>query len=630
MPVLRTMHGIAVKSGSAEKYAAAAVLTAVLTAAVWHFGRLQFSGYDLSSVINTAWLLTDGGEPYRDFFLPFPPAFSIGAKAAFSVFGASWQSLVGAACLFSAVTFNIHYLLLERLAGWKSAAVLAFLCQLMAAVLVSFWWYNSMTAIAACLFITACFAFLSAPESRAANFWLFFCLALLMLMKPNTAGFLICAATPVLLLKKERRPRVLLALGLAAAACLCILAIGRISPAGLIRAYALLASSRGGLSLDVFYGGKMAEVFISLPFLLACLSMLFLQLKAVSARGLRLPWKSGEFEYLLLALAGAAAGLIAVFSSQELVYVDIAPLFISAFLPPLMRSRKREGEDLYAVGPVFAVSFICSLAAGFIVTFRLLADYSYSTPAAALSGILRDGTSTAAALLWLFLLLLMAASAARSLFFPPRGAGGREKGLPSSGFFLAAALCVAGLTAYAGWARWRVKISGAPYEDAGTITVPGSRFFRGCRVSPWAAGVVRDIGEVLAGHLGKEAYAGKSGVFFGTRLEFAYAAFGFHAPRRLPIWWSARTSYQAEAIPAFLEDFSKRRIELGVFLRYRGLEQVDNGGGGMEAPRELMAYLGENYELFYRGNLAVFKLRKARPGRVGKGAISPGSPPARP
>jgi hypothetical protein len=110
------------------------------------------------------------------------------------------------------------------------------------------------------------------------------------------------------------------------------------------------------------------------------------------------------------------------------------------------------------------------------------------------------------------------------------------------------------------WSRYKVKTIGPFFEcetTAETFAVP---FLASVRSGPWFHAVVDETDSALRAHAGSK-------VFFGPRIEFAYAAFGLPSPRGLPIWWHPGTSYPLQADGEISRRFGESRFDLLVFAR---------------------------------------------------------------
>jgi hypothetical protein len=89
---------------------------------------------------------------------------------------------------------------------------------------------------------------------------------------------------------------------------------------------------------------------------------------------------------------------------------------------------------------------------------------------------------------------------------------------------------------------------------------PSVPFFRDLRCGKRFLRVLRQIDAVLSQHPRGE-------VFFGPRMEFAYAAYALPAPRGLPVWWHVGSSYSQAMIPQLVDVFRSRGFDVAVFLK---------------------------------------------------------------
>ena len=80
----------------------AAVALGLASFELWE-GVRQFGGFDVSLLINAAWLLEKGLRPYVDFPNTLPPFFHYGAWLCFHVFGWTYSAIVKGWVVFSVV-----------------------------------------------------------------------------------------------------------------------------------------------------------------------------------------------------------------------------------------------------------------------------------------------------------------------------------------------------------------------------------------------------------------------------------------------------------------------------------------------------------------------------------------------
>ncbi len=159
-----------------------------LVSSMWIFGHRQLGGFDMSALVDTGWRIANGQIPYSDFPLTTPVAFYIGAGWAIQLFGAEWSSFVLAAILFTVFSFLFQVYLLNLILPWKPALAISFISHVLCSVVISYWWYNSITMNAVCLFLSAAYVFANIPNKRISDISLWATLTLLSFMKPNIAG----------------------------------------------------------------------------------------------------------------------------------------------------------------------------------------------------------------------------------------------------------------------------------------------------------------------------------------------------------------------------------------------------------------------------------------------------------
>ena len=138
-------------------------------------GMRQFGGADPSSIIDSGWRLCCGQKPYVDFICTLPVGCYLGSELAFRLFGVFWSSLVKLNVLYFLLTYFWMYVLLRKVFQNRLLAlVLVITCESMSLIMVSYWWYNSVTNITVVLYLASVAAVLLRPG----NFWLWISLCL--------------------------------------------------------------------------------------------------------------------------------------------------------------------------------------------------------------------------------------------------------------------------------------------------------------------------------------------------------------------------------------------------------------------------------------------------------------------
>ncbi len=91
---------------------------------VWHVGHRGLFVLDESIVFDGAWRMAQGQVPYRDFYLPFGPLCFVLPALLFHYLGASFSSLVGAACVLSLFGTGLATRVCLQLSGSRALALL--------------------------------------------------------------------------------------------------------------------------------------------------------------------------------------------------------------------------------------------------------------------------------------------------------------------------------------------------------------------------------------------------------------------------------------------------------------------------------------------------------------------------
>jgi len=98
---------------------------------------------------------------------------------------------------------------------------------------------------------------------------------------------------------------------------------------------------------------------------------------------------------------------------------------------------------------------------------------------------------------------------------------------------------VAGI--YQGATRERIKSAGPGcFYEAHADYMAGSGFFRGMRTGPTFAQMLRELNVVIASRIGTNS------VYFGPRMQWAYAGYNRASPKGQPPIWEPGSSIAAE------------------------------------------------------------------------------------
>lgn len=621
------MAGVEALKKNYRAIAAWLLCASFLAGAMRVFGHRQMGAFDDNIIIDTAWRMFIGQKPYLDFYLPLSPEFYLGAGWAFRLWGVNWSALVLISTILAVLTFALQSVALGHFLPRRYAISLSLACQMLAMMVTSYWWYNSNAAITACLLFSVALALVTSPASKTLA--IIFCIALMMLgvMKVNIAAVSILAVLISLLTVRELRTKTIVWIGCSALAGVLVLIACQVSPVDLVKAYLKMAGSRGMPSPRNFFRGKPNEVFVSLPLLGACLGAFAIACRQIwRVPRDRRPARLGAM--VVLASSGVSVGLFCIFTSTEqnlisglpLILVSSSSLIIWALEARMIDIKApvaltialvmcacatvtglalferlpfaflvgRGGLRLRYMALLMAWSFFAVMSAAaflagladirparFIERFRpwaLLpivavvagASVAFGVTARALPALTPHVMVPYVALLLLWSIVAVAGAigvGAVIVRASPWLEGSADR-LERWSVVLAIVLATSAAAAlFVSATRLRVRGNGAFYSREPTVAVD-LPFFRGFSVSPGLKATVEQIQEVLRQH---DARGASQTVFFGTRLEFAYAAFGIPSPTQLPVWWDPAAAYPPADEPQIVERFIAHRFPLCVF-----------------------------------------------------------------
>jgi hypothetical protein len=108
--------------------------------------------------------------------------------------------------------------------------------------------------------------------------------------------------------------------------------------------------------------------------------------------------------------------------------------------------------------------------------------------------------------------------------------------------------------------RDRVRAIGPFYAPTYSARKPSTPFFAGLQASDEFIAVEEQLAYVLK-------TLEPTSVFFGPRLQWAYAAFGIHSPLREPVWWHAGVSSAAAKDGEMVKAWRDNAHDVLVFYR---------------------------------------------------------------
>jgi len=569
---------------------------------IWIFGHRQFGAYDYSTLIDVAWRLYIGQQPYRDFYLTLPVGFYLGALSAYKIWGVRWTAFVVSAAIISVISFNAHVFLMKRLFSWRQAVGLALTCQLLSMVIASYWWYNTITVVAVCLFITAAFVFLRAPKEYSSSILFCSSLVFLMFMKPNMAGIAIISVTLALLFSKDCRNKALIFLAASGLFTVIIMISVGINPMDAIKSYLSVGKSRALPTLKLFFTDKPQEALISLPLIV----MIFIPIASFINQ-----FKLSFFDLIqhpifLLSFAGIITAIIGFVTNYESNIIGLSPMLISSFLPSLILIEEGTLKNKADKNLFFScIAAIIALLIGIpLCHYWLEKGFLF---------IKTKPMATFFLIVWfvsMFLALLAIAltffDCAKFFEIAPRLQRVDKKPFDNRQSMLAlcnVVLIICSLTAiYVGGLRWRVMGIGPFFDNRHKlITIDSPSFFKNFYLSPQAISVIQQIG--LAIKPDSQHLRNNKSIFFGPRLEFAYAVFSIASPKGMPIWWHPGSSYPEEKTKDIINKFKEHQFDRCIFLK-----DISSGKPDFTRfPDEIIEELGHSYNRIDYKDIILFE-----------------------
>jgi hypothetical protein len=110
-----------------------------------------------------------------------------------------------------------------------------------------------------------------------------------------------------------------------------------------------------------------------------------------------------------------------------------------------------------------------------------------------------------------------------------------------------------------GAARFRVALVGDFFSTYELRPPPALPFFGNLKAGPGLQDTVQQLQEILP--------SCPRPVFFGPRMEFAYAAFGLPSPAHLPVGWTPGTTFPAANEPAILQAWQAQSFATLIFWK---------------------------------------------------------------
>lgn len=214
------------------------------------FSQTDFSGYDVSPMIDAGWRVLGGQVPGRDFVVTFPASLYLLTALSFRLFGVTWHALaLGACCVCAALLLlGLRVGALLRKSAGESAAIWTTVAyaagQTILLVSINYLWHASLAQGFGLYAVFAAFAVVNARSQtnpwrrREALLHLTLACACLLLSKPNTAYPVVLLCLIALHQARVSWPRPAFVLAGAFLFVTLPLACVHVTPWGMLGAYA--------------------------------------------------------------------------------------------------------------------------------------------------------------------------------------------------------------------------------------------------------------------------------------------------------------------------------------------------------------------------------------------------------
>jgi len=301
------------------------ILTGLILAVIAGIqGMCQFGGFDHSALIDISYRVSLGQIPGKDFPCTMPPLFYLVGSFAIKCFGLYWNSFILVNSIFIFITFLWIYSLFNNiLSNSRKALFFTILVQALTTVLVSYWWYNSITTVIAVIFTLSLYINIQKHAFVYSSISFVLSLLLLVMTKPNISATLILGLVFCIVLFRNLRVKLLLVSAISFILYILLLQYFGTSIIQLISAYLSIADR--GFSLSQFMQDMsfMEKILYSFIIIAVLFPILFVNLKLLV--------KNINAKLIVLVLA-IFAGVYGFIVNGENKLVDIPLIYISIFL----------------------------------------------------------------------------------------------------------------------------------------------------------------------------------------------------------------------------------------------------------------------------------------------------------
>jgi hypothetical protein len=128
------------------------------------------------------------------------------------------------------------------------------------------------------------------------------------------------------------------------------------------------------------------------------------------------------------------------------------------------------------------------------------------------------------------------------------------------GYFSAFACVLIGIACAQAVMRHRVALIGPFFEHRLSDRAPSPPFFKGLHTGDIFSEICSEVDAVLS-------QFGRSSVYFGPRMQWAYAAFGLTPPLNQPSWWHPGVSFPKAEESSYIKAWAARKFETVILVK---------------------------------------------------------------
>ena len=141
-----------------------------------------------------------------------------------------------------------------------------------------------------------------------------------------------------------------------------------------------------------------------------------------------------------------------------------------------------------------------------------------------------------------------------------------------------------------GFVRHRVKAIGyGVFFEFATVNKPSDEgFFKNCRFGKNLEAAQSQVAAVISAVARQRNKPEHDlNVYFGPRMQWAYAAFDLSSPRNLPVWWHPGVAFDCKDEGKYVQRWAERHFDVLIFFK----------GDASYMSQEFLSLIGSKYGL---------------------------------